>query len=150
MLTAKDGEYDEADALDLGADDYLTKPFSYVVVLAHVRAMLRRGRPQRPALLTCGDLVMDPATRQCTRADTTVELTARECSVLEYLMRRRGEVVSKADILEHVWDAHFAGNPNIVEVYLLRLRRKIDTPFGCTSLQTVRGTGYRLDDSWQR
>lgn len=147
MLTAKDGEYDEADALDLGADDYLRKPFSYVVVLAHLRALLRRGRPARPAILTCGDLVMDPATRRCTRAGTPVRLTAREFSVLEYLLRRSGEVIGKTEILEHVWDAHFAGDPNIVEVYLLRLRRKIDTPFGRASLETVRGTGYRLREA---
>jgi DNA-binding response OmpR family regulator len=144
MLTAKDGEYDEADALDLGADDYLTKPFSYVVVRAHVRALLRRGGPSRPAILTAGDLSLDPATHHCARAGTEISLTARETAVLQYLLRRSGEVVSKQDLLEHVWDAHFAGDPNIVEVYVLRLRRKIDTPFGRSSLQTVRGAGYRL------
>src|SRR5882757_4080761 len=150
MLTAKDGEYDQADALDLGADDYLTKPFSYVVVLAHLRALLRRGRPERPPVLGAGDLSLDPATRNCHRAGATIELTARESAVLEYLLRRRGEVVSKADILAHVWDEYFAGDPNIVEVYVLRLRRKIDTPFGRSSLQTVRGAGYRLRESAQR
>ena len=144
MLTAKDGEYDEADALDLGADDYLTKPFSYVVVLAHLRALLRRGAPRRPAVLHVADLTFDPATRQCHRADTAIPMTARESAVLEYLARRRGEVVSKRDLLEHVWDENFAGDPNIVEVYVLRLRRKIDAPFDDQILRTVRGAGYRL------
>jgi DNA-binding response OmpR family regulator len=146
MLTAKDGEYDEADALDLGADDYLTKPFSYVVVHAHLRALMRRGRPERPTILLAGDLSFDPATRRCARGEVEIILTARESAVLEYLLRRRGEVVGKLELLEHVWDAHFAGDPNIVEVYLLRLRRKIDAPFGRSSLQTVRGAGYRLTD----
>jgi DNA-binding response OmpR family regulator len=146
MLTAKDGEYDEADALDLGADDYLTKPFSYVVVRAHLRALLRRGRPERPAVLTADDLSLDPATRRCSRGDAAITLTARESAVLEYLLRRRGEVVSKADLLEHVWDANFAGDPNIAEVYVLRLRRKIDAPFERSTLLTVRGAGYRLSD----
>jgi DNA-binding response OmpR family regulator len=144
MLTAKDGEYDEADALDLGADDYLTKPFSYVVVRAHLRALLRRGGPQRPPVLTAGNLSLDPATHRCSRGDAEISLTAREAAVLQYLLHRHGEVVSKRDLLDHVWDAHFSGDPNIVEVYVLRLRRKIDTPFGVTSLRTVRGAGYRL------
>lgn len=144
ILTAKNGEYDEADALDLGADDYLTKPFSYVVVLAHLRALLRRGAPRRPALLRAADLTFDPATRQCSRAGITITMTARESAVLEYLARRRGEVVSKRDLLEHVWDENFAGDPNIIEVYILRLRRKIEVPFGTQILHTVRGAGYRL------
>ena len=148
MLTAKDGEYDEADALDLGADDYLTKPFSYVVVLAHLRALMRRGRPERPAVLRVGDLLLDPATRYCSRAGEAITLTARESAVLEYLLRRSPDVVSKQDVLEHVWDEHFAGDPNIVEVYVLRLRRKIDAPFGCTSVQTLRGAGYRLAEAF--
>ena len=149
MLTAKDGEYDEADALDLGADDYLSKPFSYVVVLAHLRALLRRGRPRRPAILSSGDLQFDPATRRGTRAGSDLGLTVRESAVLEYLLRRGGEVISKTEILQHVWDAHFGGDPNIVEVYLLRLRRKIDKPFGCAGLHTVRGAGYQLLPSWR-
>ncbi|MCL2779937.1 MAG: response regulator transcription factor [Actinomycetia bacterium] len=145
MLTAKDGEYDEADALDLGADDYLTKPFSFVVLLARIRALLRRGRRPRPAVLTVGDLALDPAAHQVSRAGTRIELTPREFSLLEYLMRRAGETVSKADILHHVWDAHYEGDANVVEVYVGYLRRKIDAPFGRASVQTVRGAGYRLD-----
>jgi DNA-binding response OmpR family regulator len=144
MLTAKDGEYDEADALDLGADDYLTKPFSFVVLLARLRALLRRGVTPRPAALTVGDLVLDPAAHTVTRAGRNIELTPREFALLEFLMRRSGEAVSKADLLHHVWDAHYEGDANVVEVYVGYLRRKIDTPFGRQSLQTVRGAGYRL------
>jgi DNA-binding response OmpR family regulator len=144
MLTAKDGEYDEADALDLGADDYLTKPFSFVVLLARLRALLRRGVSPRPAQLTVDDLVLDPAAHTVRRGDTGIELTPREFSLLEFLMRRAGEAVSKADILHHVWDANYDGDANVVEVYVGYLRRKIDTPFERQSLQTVRGAGYRL------
>jgi DNA-binding response OmpR family regulator len=144
MLTAKDGEYDEADALDLGADDYLIKPVSYVVLHAHLRALLRRGAPQRPAVLHAADLSFDPATRRCERAGSAIDMTARESAVLEYLARRSGQVVSKRALLEHVWDENFAGDPNIVEVYVLRLRRKIDAPFDAAILHTVRGAGYRL------
>ncbi|MFC6707315.1 response regulator transcription factor [Flexivirga alba] len=145
MLTAKDGEYDEADALDLGADDYLTKPFSYVVLLAHLRALVRRGAPVRPVILSAGDLVLDPATRRCARADHEISLTPREFALLEYLLRRRNEVVSKSDMLANVWDEFYEGDPNIVEVYIGYLRRKIDAPFGRSSIQTVRGAGYRLN-----
>jgi two-component system, OmpR family, response regulator len=137
MLTAKDGEYDEADALDLGADDYLTKPFSFVVLLARVRALLRRGVQPRPASL-------NPAAHTVRRGEATIELTPREFSLLEFLMRRAGDAVSKADILHHVWDANYDGDANVVEVYVGYLRRKIDTPFGRQTLQTVRGAGYRL------
>ncbi len=144
MLTAKDGEYDEADALDLGADDYLSKPFSYVVLLAHLRALIRRGGPARPVVLTAGDLELDPATRRCRRGEVPVALTPREFAVLEYLLRHRDEVVSKHDILTSVWDAFYDGDPNIVEVYIGYLRRKIDAPFGRQSIDTVRGAGYRL------
>jgi DNA-binding response OmpR family regulator len=144
MLTAKDGEYDEADALDLGADDYLTKPFSYVVLVAHLRALLRRGAPARPAVLQVGDLTVDPACRRCRRGERDVELTAREFTLLEYLARHADEVLSKTDILTHVWDEHFDGDINIVEVYVGYLRRKIDDPFGRRSIETVRGAGYRL------
>jgi DNA-binding response OmpR family regulator len=144
MLTAKDGEHDEADALDVGADDYLTKPFSFVVLVARLRALLRRGAPQRPAVLLAGDLSLDPAARRVTRGDVEVELTAREFALLEHLVRRRGEVVSKSELLAHVWDAHSEADLNLVEVYVSYLRRKIDAPFGRTSLQTVRGAGYRL------
>ena len=144
MLTAKDGEHDEADALDVGADDYLTKPFSFVVLVARLRALMRRGAPQRPAVLSAGDLALDPATRRVTRGGVEVELTAREFALLEYLLRRQGEVVSKTELLAHVWDAHLDTDLNLVEVYVGYLRRKLDAPFGRSSLQTVRGAGYRL------
>lgn len=140
MLSAKDGEYDQADGLDCGADDYLTKPFSYVVLLARLRALLRRGAPERPAVLTVGDLRLDPARRRVTRADAEVVLTAREYALLDYLMRRPGEVVSKTELLDHVWDASLETAPNAVEVYVGYLRRKI----GRGRLETVRGAGYRL------
>jgi len=145
MLSAKDGEYDQADGLDVGADDYLTKPFSYVVLLARLRALLRRGAPQRPAVLCAGDLALDPATRRVTRGDVQVALTPREYALLEYLIRRPGEVVSKSELLEHVWGAYDAAELNLVEVYVGYLRRKVDLPFDRRSLQTVRGAGYRLD-----
>jgi len=144
MLTAKDGEYDEADALDLGADDYLTKPFSFVVLLARLRALLRRGVTPRPAVLKVDDLVLDPAAHTVKRGETPIDLTPREFSLLEFLMRRAGDAVSKADILHHVWDANYEGDANVVEVYVGYLRRKIDTPFGRQTVQTVRGAGYRL------
>ncbi len=144
ILSAKDGEYDQADGLDLGADDYLTKPFSYVVLAARLRALLRRGAKRRPAELRAGDLVLDPGRREVRRGDAQVELTAREFSLLEYLMRRAGDVVSKTEILEHVWDAADTTDPNAVEVYVGYLRRKIDAPFERRGLQTVRGAGYRL------
>ncbi len=147
MLTAKDGEYDIADALDLGADDYLSKPFSYVVLVARLRALLRRGAPARPAVLEAGDLRLDPASHSCRRATDEVSLTPREFALLEYLLRHRDEVVSKTQILSHVWDEHFDGDPNIVEVYVGYLRRKIDAPFGRRSIETVRGAGYRLKGS---
>ncbi len=145
MLTAKDGEWDEAEALDTGADDYLSKPFSYVVLLAHLRALLRRGASDRPAELRAGDLVVDPAARTCRRGDVEIPLTSRELAVLEYLMRHAGEVVTKTRIVEHVWDMHFDGDLNVVEVHISALRRKIDAPFGRSSIRTVRGAGYRLD-----
>jgi DNA-binding response OmpR family regulator len=144
MLTAKDGEYDEADALDLGADDYLSKPFSYVVLVAHLRALLRRGKPARPAVLAVADLTLDPARRRCRRAGQEIVLTAREFALLEFLLRRVDDVVSKTDILTHVWDENFDGDTNIVEVYIGYLRRKIDAPFGRQTIETVRGAGYRL------
>jgi DNA-binding response OmpR family regulator len=144
MLTAKDGEYDEADAFDLGADDYLTKPFSYVVLLARLRALLRRGAPARPAVLAAGDLRLDPAARTVQRGHTDIELTAREFGLLEFLLRRRGEALTKTEILAHVWDAHYEGDENVVEVYIGYLRKKIDTPFGTHTIETLRGVGYRL------
>jgi two-component system, OmpR family, response regulator len=140
MLSAKDGEYDQADGLDCGADDYLTKPFSYVVLLARLRALLRRGAVERPAVLTAGDLELDPAQRRVTVAGAEVALTAREFTLLEYLLRRAGEVVSKTELLDHVWDAALDTAPNAVEVYIGYLRRKI----GRERLETVRGAGYRL------
>ena len=143
MLTAKDGEYDQADAFDLGADDYLTKPFSYVVLVARLRALLRRDSGRRPSVLTAGDLSLDPARRRVERDGNAIELTPREFALLEYLIRRRDEVVSKSEILEHVWDT-FDTDPNVVEVYVGYLRRKIDAPYGRNALQTVRGAGYRL------
>jgi DNA-binding response OmpR family regulator len=143
MLSAKDGEYDMADGLDLGADDYLTKPFSYVVLVARLRALLRRGGGRRPAVLQAGDLSLDPARRAVARGETPIELTPREFSLLEFLLRRHDEVVSKSEILEHVWDTYDT-DPNVVEVYVGYLRRKIDVPFGRNALRTVRGAGYRL------
>jgi DNA-binding response OmpR family regulator len=144
MLSAKNGEYDQAEGLDVGADDYMVKPFSYVVLVARLRALIRRGAPARPAVLQAGDLRLDPARHEVRRGGQPIELTPREFALLEYLLRRRDEVVGKQDILEHVWDAHYEGDPNVVEVYVGYLRRKIDTPFGRHSLQTVRGAGYRL------
>jgi two-component system OmpR family response regulator len=144
MLTAKDGEFDEAEALDTGADDFLSKPFSYVVLLAHLRALLRRGARERPAVLSVGDLLLDPATRSVRNANQPVELTAREFALLEYFMRHPGEVVSKSDLLGHVWDAGFDGDTNVVEVYVSYLRRKLDGPEHPRTIETVRGAGYRL------
>src|SRR4051794_29221972 len=144
MLTAKDGEYDQADALDLGADDYLTKPFSFLVLVARLRALIRRGAPARPSVLAAGDLTLDPATRTVRRSGTEVVLTPREFGLLHYLLRHRGDVVSKTDILESVWDANYMGDDNVVEVYIGSLRRKVDQPFGRSAIETVRGMGYRL------
>jgi DNA-binding response OmpR family regulator len=144
MLTAKDGEFDEAEALDTGADDFVTKPFSYVVLVARLRALIRRGAAERPPVLAAGDLRFDPAARRAFRGETEVGLTAREMALLEFLLRRRGDVVSKTEIMDHVWDYGFEGDPNIVEVYVRRLRTKLDRPFGRSAIQTVRGAGYRL------
>lgn len=144
MLTAKDGEYDEADAFDIGADDYLTKPFSYVVLVARLRSLVRRGAPARPAVLQAGDLTLDPARHRVTRGDVELTLTPREFALLQYLIRHREQVLSKTQILENVWDAHYDGDDNIVEVYIGYLRKKIDAPFGRRSIDTVRGVGYRL------
>jgi DNA-binding response OmpR family regulator len=144
MLTARSGPEQEAQALDAGADDFLAKPFSFVVLLARLRALVRRGKGERPPVLEVGDLRLDPAAHRVTRAGTEVPLTPRQFSMLEFLMRRAGEVVSKATILDHVWDFAFDGDPNIVEVYARQLRQRIDVPFGRSSLQTVRLVGYRL------
>jgi two-component system, OmpR family, response regulator len=144
VLTAKGGEWDEVEALDTGADDYLTKPFAYAVLVARLRALLRRGARERPAVLEAGDLRVDPAAKRAWRADVELELTPRELALVEFLLRRRGEVVSKREILEHVWDYDFEGDPNIVEVYVWHLRNKLDRPFGRDTIQTIRGAGYRL------
>ncbi|WP_238009148.1 response regulator transcription factor [Dactylosporangium sp. AC04546] len=145
MLTAKDGDYDQADALDLGADDYLTKPFSFVVLVARLRALIRRGAPQRPAVLAAGDLRLDPARRRVTRGDDEVAVTPREFALLEFLMRNAGTVMTKTAVIENVWDANFDGDPNIVEVYVGYLRKKIDHPYDRSAIRTVRGVGYRLE-----
>jgi DNA-binding response OmpR family regulator len=144
ILTAKDGEWDEAEALDTGADDFLSKPFSFVVLLARLRALFRRGAPPRPSVLEFGPLRVDPGSRTVTHGDTQVGLTAREFSLLEYLVRRDGTVASKPEILDHVWGMDFAGDPNVVEVYVGYLRRKLDQPFETNLICTVRGAGYCL------
>ena len=153
MLTAKDGEYDQADAFDLGGDDYLTKPFSFVVLVARLRALHRRGAPARPVVLTAGALALDPSRRRVTQRGQVVELTRREYGLLEFLMQHQDVVVSKAEILAGVWDAHYQGDDNIVEVYVGYLRRKLADPqqvldgFGAAVspvIETIRGVGYRL------
>lgn len=145
MLTAKDGEYDQVDAFDLGADDYLTKPFSFMVLVARLRALIRRGSPERPVVLTAGDLSLDPTSHRVRRADTEISLTPREFSLLEFFLHHAGSAVTKAQILDGVWDSAFEGDPNIVEVYVRYLRLKLDAPFGRDSIQTIRGVGYRFD-----
>ena len=145
MLTAKSGELDEAEALDTGADDFLAKPFSFVVLLARLRALTRRSAAERPAILEAGELRLDPAAHRCFVGDEEVALTPTELCVLATLMRRAGDVVSKREILESCWDWAFEGDPNIVEVYIRHLRTKVDLPFEATRLQTVRGAGYRVD-----
>lgn len=144
MLTAKDGEWDEVEALDTGADDFLSKPFSYAVLVARLRSLVRRGVRERPVVLEVGDLRLDPATKRVQRGDTEIDLTSRELAVLEYLLRNAGDVVSKRQVLENVWDVDFEGDPNIVEVYVRHLRNKVDRPFGRASIETLRGSGYRL------
>ena len=146
VLTAKDGDLDEAEALDTGADDYLTKPFSYPVLVARLRALLRRTTGRNPVPVAVGDLRIDPGQRRTWRGETEIELTARQFEVLEFLMRRAGQVMSKGEILAGVWESDFDGDPNIVEVYVGRLRSRVDHPFGRNTIQTVRGAGYRLTD----
>jgi DNA-binding response OmpR family regulator len=145
MLTARDTAQDEAHALDNGADDFLSKPFSYVVLLARVRALLRRGIRERPAVITVGDLTVDPAGLRCGRGGTPIALTPKEFAILHGLARRAGEVITKTELLSQAWDFAYDGDSNIVEVYISALRRKIDKPFGRTTLVTVRGAGYRLE-----
>jgi two-component system, OmpR family, response regulator len=144
MLTALDDDLDQAEGLDLGADDYLSKPFGYPVLLARLRALLRRGAAARPAVLEAGGLCLDPATRHVTRNGHTIALTAGEVTVLEYLMRAEGRTVSKVELLEHCWDTAYDGDPAVAEVRIHHLRRKIDTPYGTNTIQTVRGAGYRI------
>ena len=144
MLTAKDGDLDEAEALDTGADDYITKPFSLAVLTARVRALLRRANERDPAPLEVGDLRIEPTKRRVWVGESEVELTTRQFDVLEFLVRRAGQVLSKTEILDGVWEYEFDGAPNIVEVYIRRLRTRIDEPFGRHSIETIRGAGYRL------
>ncbi len=146
MLTAKDGEYDEADALDLGADDFLSKPFSFVVLLARLRAQLRRHPPERAPVLSAGPLRLDPASRRCWLDGAEVTLTTREFALAEFLVRRKGDVVSRSQIAEHVWDAELLVDSNVVEVYIGYLRRKLAPTEGGSLIETVRGAGYRLRD----
>ena len=144
MLTAKDGEWDQVEGLDTGADDYLTKPFSFPVLVARLRAVARRGARERPTALEIGDLVVDTAAHRVRRGDVEITLTAREFAVLAFLARHKGDVVSKRQVLDSVWDGDFEGDPNIVEVYVRHLRNKVDRPFGREAIETVRGAGYRL------
>jgi len=144
MLTAKDGEYDEAEALDTGADDFLSKPFSFVVLVARLRALARRRTDHNLQPLELGDLVLDVVGRKCRRGDEAIALSPREFALLEALLRHKDEIVSKQDLLDRVWGDDFEGDPNVVEVYVGYLRRKIDRPFGRSDLETIRGEGYRI------
>lgn len=145
MLTAMAEVEDQVEGLESGADDYLTKPFSFPVLVARLRALIRRGAPERPVALTAGDLSFDPASRQASRGEVELGLTAREAAVLEYLMRNPDRAITKREILDHVWDSDFDGDPNIVEVYVRRLRSKVDDPYQRNAIRTVRGAGYVLD-----
>ncbi|MEZ0448683.1 winged helix-turn-helix domain-containing protein [Cellulomonas sp. ICMP 17802] len=144
VLTARDGDDVQVSLFDRGADDFLPKPFSFEVLLARLRALVRRGAPERPVVLTAGDLRLEPARRRVSRGAVEIALTPREYGVLELLMRRGGDVVTKREILENVWDSAFDGDPNVVEVYISYLRRKVDAPFARSSILTVRGMGYRV------
>ena len=144
LLTARDSVEDRVAGLDGGADDYLTKPFSFAELSARLRALARRGQKERPAVLETGDLRLDPATRQAWRGAERIELSAKEFALLEALMRRPGEVLSRLDLLEHAWDFSYENRSNVIDVYVRYLREKVDRPFGVRSIETVRGTGYRL------
>ncbi len=146
MLTARDAVDDRVRGLDAGADDYVTKPFSFQELAARIRALLRRGAAERPAELAVGDLRLDPSGHTVRRGSRTISLTAKEFSLLEYFMRHSGEVLTRSRLIEHVWDFAFDGDSNVVDVHIRNLRAKIDRPFGRASLQTVRGSGYRLHD----
>ena len=146
MLTAKDGEYDEADAFDYGADDFLRKPFSLVVLSARLRSLIRRSGVARSSLLAAGDLVLDEAAHRVTRAGMEIELTPREFALLEVLLRNKGQVLDRTQLLEKVWGYDHLGGDNLVEVYIGYLRRKVDDPFPRKLIHTVRGVGYRLED----
>jgi len=146
MLTARDAVDDRVRGLDSGADDYLTKPFAFPELVARVRALLRRGGAARPAVLAVGDLTLDPATRSVHRGDSEITLTGKEFALLEYFMRHPDEVLSRTQLIEHVWDFAFDGDPHVVSVYVGYLREKVDRPFARRSLQTVRGMGYRIRD----
>ena len=144
MLTARDAVEDRVAGLDGGADDYLTKPFSFAELSARLRALARRGQQERPAVLEVGDLRLDPATRQAWRRDERIELSAKEFALLEAFMRRPGDVLSRLDLLEHAWDFGYENRSNVIDVYVRYLREKVDRPFGVRSIETVRGAGYRL------
>jgi two-component system OmpR family response regulator len=144
MLTARDGVRDRVAGLDAGADDYLTKPFSFDELFARIRALLRRGPSERPTVLAAGDLVLDPATRGVTRGSDEIDLTPKEFAMLELFLRHAGEALTRTRILEHVWDFAYEGDSNVVDVYVRYLREKVDRPFGRRSIETVRGVGYRL------
>jgi two-component system OmpR family response regulator len=150
LLTARDSVEDRVAGLDGGADDYLTKPFSFAELSARLRALVRRGRPERPPVLTAGDLTLDPATRQAKRGDTEVSLSAKEFALLEAFMRRPGEVLTRLDLLEHAWDFAYENRSNVIDVYVRYLRAKVDRPFGVESIETVRGAGYRLREDGGR